>query len=86
MKRKLKFKYYKNCLETDQVEIELKHLKKDNIEGNSLMHSLKNITLSAENEKIIQSTKSKEKYPYGTSKGIIRKNEEIKYGNLIKQC
>ena len=33
----------------------------------------------------MQSTDSIETYAYDTSKRVIRKNEEIKYNNIIKQ-
>ena len=41
--------------------------------------------MSSNNEKKIQLTDSKETYAYDTSKGIIRKNEENKHNNIIKQ-
>ena len=43
------------------------------------------ITLIAYNDKRIQLIDSRESYAHGTSKDIIRKNEEIKYRNIIKR-
>ena len=43
------------------------------------------VTLSAADDKRIQSIDSIETYAYGTNKGLICKNEEIKCGNIIKQ-
>ena len=43
------------------------------------------IALRADNDKRIQSINSIETYTSGPSGNIIRKNEEIKYRNIIKQ-
>ena len=43
------------------------------------------ITLSSNNNKTIQSINSLETYAHGTKKDLIRKKEQIKCTNLIKQ-
>ena len=44
------------------------------------------IKLTANDDKRMQSIDSIETYAYGTSKNILRKIEEIKGKNIVKQC
>ena len=46
----------------------------------------KKISISANGDKRIQSIYSIETYPYGISKDIIYKNENIKSNNTIRKC
>ena len=43
------------------------------------------IALSANSDKRLQTIDCKEAFPYGTSKSMIRKKEEIKYRSMINQ-
>ena len=52
---------------------------------NVFTENVNRIGLSADNDKRIQSMDSIKTYTYGTSKDKIRKNEGVKYKNIIKQ-
>ena len=52
---------------------------------NVFTEEMNKIALSSNEDKGMQSIDSIEKYAYGTSKDLVRKKEEIKCNNIIKQ-
>ena len=66
--------------------LKLKSQEKFKSEAHSVFTEESNETVSSANDgNRIQSIDSKETYAYETSKKLRRKNEEIKYRNIIKK-
>ena len=72
IKRKLKFKNYKNCLKATHLKNKINHQRFKSEKHNAFIEEINKIASSSNDDRRIQSIDSIETYAYGTSKDLVR--------------